>query len=130
DQAHDATYDLKTNLSKDALLEIIGQYDALIVRSGTRVDRDVLAAGERLRVVGRAGMGVDNIDVRASTMRGIVVMNTPDANSIATAEQAMALMLALSRHTAQAHASLLAGEWRRSDFVGIELNGKTLGIVG
>lgn len=130
DRADDATFDMKPNLSKEELLAIIGEYDALIVRSGTRVDGDVIAAGERLRVVGRAGMGVDNIDVRAATMRGIVVMNTPDANSIATAELAMALMLALSRHTAQAHASLLAGEWRRSDFVGTELNGKTLGIIG
>lgn len=130
DQAPDATYDHLPNLSKEELLNIIGDYDALIVRSGTRVDSDVLNAGTKLRVVGRAGMGVDNIDVRTATMRGVVVMNTPDANSIATAEQAMALMLALCRHTAPAHASLLAGEWRRSDFVGIELNGKTLGIIG
>ncbi len=130
DRAGDVSYDHLPNLSKDELLKIIGDYDALIVRSGTQVDSDILQAGSRLRVVGRAGMGVDNIDVRAATMRGIVVMNTPDANSVATAEQAMALMLALCRHIAPAHASLLAGEWRRSDFVGIELKGKTLGIVG
>lgn len=129
-QAEDATYDHLPGLSKEELLGIIGEYDALIVRSGTYVDSDLLAAGKKLKVVGRAGMGVDNIDMRAATMRGVVVMNTPGANSIATAEQAMGLMLALSRHTALAHASLLAGEWRRTEFVGVELNGKTLGIVG
>ena len=128
--AADVEYDHKPDLTKEELLAVIGDYDALIVRSGTNVDSDVLRAGARLRVVGRAGMGVDNIDLRTATMQGIVVMNTPDANSVATAEQTLALMLALSRHTAQAHASLLAGEWRRSDFVGVELNGKTLGIVG
>lgn len=129
-QADDATHDHRPNLSREELLAIIGDYDALIVRSGTRVDAELLAAGKKLRVVGRAGMGVDNIDMHTATMRGIVVMNTPDANSVATAEQTMALMLALSRHTAVAHASLLAGEWRRSDFVGVELDNKTLGIVG
>lgn len=130
EQCDDATYDHKPGLSKEALLKIIGDYDALIVRSGTRVDADVIQEAKKLRVIGRAGIGVDNIDMRAATMRGIVVMNTPDANSVATAEQALTLMLALSRHTAPAHASLLAGEWRRSDFVGVELKGKTLGIVG
>ncbi|HZD10236.1 MAG TPA: phosphoglycerate dehydrogenase [Candidatus Binatia bacterium] len=130
DQAGDATYDHKPGVSREELLAIIGDYDALIVRSGTRVDAELLAAGKKLRVVGRAGMGVDNIDMRAATMRGIVVMNTPDANSVATAEQAMALMLALCRHLPAAHASLLAGEWRRSDFVGAQLYGKTLGIIG
>ena len=130
DQAPDVEYNHSPDLPREALLAAIGDYDALIVRSGTKVDAEVLKAGTRLRVVGRAGMGVDNIDMRAATMHGIVVMNTPDANSVATAEQAMALMLALSRHTAQAHASLLAGEWRRSDFVGVELNRKTLGVVG
>lgn len=130
DDANDAVYDHEPGLSREELLSCIGNYDALIVRSGTDVDAELLEAGTRLRVVGRAGMGVDNIDMRTATMRGIVIMNTPDANSVATAEQAMALMLALSRHTAQAHASLLAGEWRRSDFVGVELKGKTLGVIG
>jgi D-3-phosphoglycerate dehydrogenase len=130
DQAQDASYDMKTGLSKEELLAVIPQYDALIVRSGTRVDKDVITAGERLKVVGRAGIGIDNIDVRAATMRGVIVMNTPAANSVATAEQAMALMLALSRHTAAAHASLKEGEWRRSEFVGVQLYGKTLGIIG
>ena len=81
-------------------------------------------------MIGRAGIGVDNIDVNEATLRGITVMNTPSANSIATAEQTMALMLAVSRHTSQAHASLLADEWKRSQFVGTELYGKTLGIIG
>lgn len=129
-QAADAAYDLKTGLSKEELLAAIPAYDALIVRSGTKVDADVLAAGDRLRVVGRAGMGVDNIDVRAATMRGIIVMNTPQANSIATAEQAMALMLAASRFTAQSHRSLADGEWNRSQYAGIQLYRKTLGIIG
>jgi D-3-phosphoglycerate dehydrogenase / 2-oxoglutarate reductase len=130
DAAGDATYDVKTGLSKEDLLAVIGDYDALIVRSGTQVDAGVIDAGKKLKVIGRAGMGVDNIDVRAATMAGIVVMNTPDANSIATAEQTMTLMLALSRHTAAAHTSVGLGEWRRSDFVGVQLYGKTLGIIG
>jgi D-3-phosphoglycerate dehydrogenase / 2-oxoglutarate reductase len=129
-QASDASHDLNTGLSKEELLAIIPDYDALIVRSGTKVDADVLAAATNLKVVGRAGMGVDNIDVRAATKRGIIVMNTPQANSIATAEEAMTLMLAASRHTAHAHTSLQAGEWRRSDFVGWQLYRKTLGIIG
>jgi len=128
--AEDAVYDLKTGLSKKELLEIIPEYDALIVRSGTKVDEDVLKAGKNLKVVGRAGMGVDNIDVRAATLAGIIVMNTPGANSVATAEQALALMLGVARHIAPAHASLAAGEWKRSAFTGTELMGKTLGIIG
>ncbi|MCI0396937.1 MAG: phosphoglycerate dehydrogenase [Chloroflexi bacterium] len=129
-QVQDATYDSKTDLAKEELLEIIPEYDALIVRSGTKVDADVLKAGKNLKLVGRAGIGVDNIDVKAATLRGIIVMNTPQANAIATAEQTMALILAASRFTAVAHASLKAGEWRRSDFTGWQLYRKTLGIVG
>jgi D-3-phosphoglycerate dehydrogenase len=130
EQAKDATYDLKTGLSKEELIALLPEYDALIVRSETKADAEVLAAGKKLKVVGRAGMGVDNIDVRAATMRGIIVMNTPQANSIATAEQALALMLAASRYTAQSHASLLAGEWNRSQYTGVQLYRKMLGIVG
>jgi D-3-phosphoglycerate dehydrogenase len=129
-EADDVAYEMKTTLSKDELVAAIGGYDALIVRSGTQVDADVLKAGGKLKVVGRAGAGVDNIDVEAATLQGIVVMNTPGANSVATAEQTLALMLAVSRHTAQAHASLLAGEWQRSRFTGRELFGKVLGIIG
>ncbi|MFZ0548964.1 MAG: phosphoglycerate dehydrogenase [Candidatus Promineifilaceae bacterium] len=130
EEADDATYDLKTNLTKEELLETIPEYDALIVRSGTKVDADVLAAGKNLKVVGRAGIGVDNIDVKAATLQGIIVMNTPQANAIATAEHAFALILGVSRHVAPAHASLVAGEWRRSEFTGRQIYRKTLGIIG
>jgi D-3-phosphoglycerate dehydrogenase len=126
----DVTVDVKTGLSRDELLHIIPEYDALIVRSGTQVTAEVLAAGKKLRVVGRAGVGVDNIDVKSATMNGIVVMNTPGANSMATAELTMGLMMAVSRNIPQAHASLGAGEWRRGDFVGSQLYRKTLGIIG
>ncbi len=129
-EAADAAYEMKTGLSKAELLALIPEYDALIIRSGTQVDADVLAAGVNLKVVGRAGIGVDNIDIPAATRRGIIVMNTPAANSVATAEQTMALMLATSRHTAQADASMRAGEWNRSQYTGVELHGKTLGIIG
>lgn len=128
--AEDVQVDVKLGLPKDELLQIVSEYDALIVRSETKVDADVLAAATKLKVVGRAGMGVDNIDVKAATRRGVIVMNTPGANSIATAEQTMALMLAVSRHTAVAHTSLKAGEWNRSQYVGTELYGKTLGVIG
>lgn len=129
-EMNDVTYDMKTGLSPEELAEILPNYDALIVRSGTKVTADLLAAGENLVVVGRAGIGVDNVDIGAATRRGIIVMNTPAANSIATAEQTMALMLAVSRHTAVGHQSLKEKEWRRSEFVGTQLYGKTLGVVG
>ena len=128
--ADDATFDLKTDLDKKELLAIIADYDGLIVRSGTRVDTDAIHAAKKLKVIGRAGIGVDNIDVHAATMAGIVVMNTPNANSIATAEQTLALMLGICRHTASAHASVKAGEWNRAQFTGMELYGKALGIIG
>ena len=130
DQAEDTQYDMKTGLSKDELMAILPEYDALIIRSDTKADADVLAAGTKLKVVGRAGVGIDNIDVAAASQRGIIVMNTPTSNNIATAEQAMALMLAASRFTAQAHNALAEGLWERSKFVGYELNGKTLGVIG
>lgn len=130
DQAEDAQYDMKTGMSKEELIAAIPDYDALIVRSGTKADADVLAAGKKLRVVGRAGVGVDNIDIPAASQRGIIVMNTPTANNIATAEQAMTLMLAVSRFTVPAHNSLAVGRWDRSKYVGRELHGKTLGVIG
>lgn len=128
--AEDAAFDVRLGLKKDQLLDIIPEYDAIIVRSGTTVDKDVLEAGTNLRAVGRAGIGVDNIDIQAATARGVIVMNTPQANAIATAEQAMTLMLAVSRFTAQSHASVAVGEWRRSAFVGQQLYRKTLGVIG
>lgn len=129
-QMSDVTYDLRTGLSKEALLEAIADYDAVIVRSDTFIDADVIAAGKRLKVVGRAGIGVDNIDVPAASAHGVMVMNTPHSNSVATAEQTFTLLLATSRRTVQAHNSLAAGHWERSRFVGTELYGKTLGIIG
>lgn len=130
DAAKDVTYDMITGLSEPELIARIPDYQGLIIRSGTKVTADVLAAGKNLKVVGRAGIGVDNIDIRAATMNGVIVMNTPQANSIATAEQTVALMLAASRHTAQAHISLAGGEWQRSKFVGQQLYRKVLGLIG
>jgi D-3-phosphoglycerate dehydrogenase / 2-oxoglutarate reductase len=129
-QAADVAYDMHTGLSKEDLLPLMPDYDAVIVRSDTRLDADLIAAGQRLKVIGRAGIGVDNIDVPAASARGILVMNTPHANSVATAEQTLALMLAACRHTVPAHNSVAAGQWERSRFVGTELAGKTLGIIG
>jgi D-3-phosphoglycerate dehydrogenase len=112
------------------LLARIGDYDALIVRSETKVDAEVIERGVKLRVVGRAGIGVDTIDVDAATHRGIIVMNTPQANTIATCEHTLAMMLALARNIPQADASLRRGEWTRSKFMGEQLMGKTLGVIG
>ncbi len=130
DKAADAAYDMKTGLSKEELLAIIPEYDGLIIRSDTRPEADVIAAGKKLKVIGRTGIGVDNIDIAAATKQGVVVMNTPGSNSVATAEQTMALMLAVTRYTVPAHNSLAAGEWNRAQFAGTELFGKVLGIVG
>lgn len=130
DEASDVSYDMKLKMPMAELLEVIPEYDAIIVRSGTKVDADVLDAGTRLKVVGRAGIGVDNIDIQAATARGIIVMNTPQANAVATAELAIGLMLSVSRHIATGHASLLDGRWQRSDFVGQQLYRKCLGIIG
>ena len=128
--AADAECDVNTGLTPDELIAAIDGYDALIVRSATKVNDAVLAAASNLKIIGRAGMGVDNIDVTAATQRGVIVMNTPSANSVATAEQTMALMLATTRHTAAAHQTLAEGRWERSKYAGTELSGKTLGVVG
>lgn len=122
--------DVRTGLAKAALVAIVGDYDGLCVRSTTRVDAEVLAAATRLKVVARAGIGVDNIDVAAATARGVVVMNTPLGNAITTAEHAVALMFALARQIPAADAATQAGEWPKSRFLGVELSGKTLGLVG
>jgi len=122
--------DVKVGLSKEQLEQIIGNYDGLAVRSATKVTEKIIAAGNRLRVVGRAGIGVDNIDTRAATTRGIIVMNTPYGNSITTAEHAISLMLALARQIPQADRSTQAGKWEKSKFMGVELFGKTLGVIG
>ncbi len=122
--------DVKTGMSPDELKAVIGQYDGLAIRSASKVSADVLKAATNLKVVGRAGIGVDNVDVPAATARGIVVMNTPFGNSITTAEHALALIFALARDIPQANASTHAGKWEKTRFMGVELTGKTLGVVG
>ncbi len=122
--------DVKTGLSPEEQAAIIGQYDGVAVRSATKLKGDVLAAATNLKVVGRAGIGVDNIDVPGCTARGIVVMNTPFGNSITTAEHAIAMMFALAREIPAADASTQASKWEKSKFMGVEVTGKTLGIVG
>jgi D-3-phosphoglycerate dehydrogenase len=118
-------------VSPAELLEIIPDYDAVITRSETKVTADVLARGQRLKVVGRAGVGVDNIDVEAATERGVVVVNVPGANTLSTAEHAFGMLIALARHIPQAHHALAKeGRWDRKTYVGTELYGKTLGIIG
>jgi D-3-phosphoglycerate dehydrogenase len=122
--------DVRTGLAKDELLKIIGDYDGLAVRSATKADKDVLAAAKRLKVIGRAGIGVDNVDIPAATASGVVVMNTPFGNSITTAEHAIALMFALARQLPAADASTQGGKWEKNRFMGVELYGKTLGLIG
>jgi D-3-phosphoglycerate dehydrogenase len=122
--------DQKTGLSEEQLLEIIGEYDGLAIRSATKVTATVLAAAKKLRVVGRAGIGVDNVDVKAATSHGVVVMNTPFGNSVTTAEHAISLMMALARQIPAASASTHAGKWEKNKFMGVELAGKTLGLIG
>ena len=122
--------DEKPGLTPDELKAIIGDYDGLAIRSATKVTRQILEAADRLKVVGRAGIGVDNVDIPAATARGVVVMNTPFGNSITTAEHAIALMFALARQLPQADASTQAGKWEKNRFMGVELTGKTLGLIG
>ncbi len=122
--------DDRAGIDAGELRSIIGDYDALVVRSRTRVTEAVLEAGQRLRVVGRAGVGVDNIDVEGAEKRGIAVLNAPGGNVVSAAELTMALMLSLVRHIPQAAASLKRGKWERDRFKGVELRGKTLGLIG
>ena len=122
--------DVKPGLPADELVTIIDNYDGLAIRSATKVTGDVIAAAKNLKVVGRAGIGVDNVDVPAATQQGIVVMNTPGGNSITTAEHAIALMFALARQIPAADRSTQAGKWEKSRFMGVEMTGKTLGVVG
>ena len=115
---------------KDKLAEIIGNYDGLAIRSATKVTPKILANAKNLKVIGRAGIGVDNVDIPAATAKGIIVMNTPFGNSITTAEHAITLMLALARQIPQADASTQAGKWEKNKFMGVEITGKTLGVIG
>ncbi len=125
-----AEVDVKTGLSPGDLAAIIGEYEGLLVRSETKVTAGIIEAGRRLQVIARAGVGIDNIDVEAATQKGIVVVNAPAANTMAAAEHAIALMMALARNIPQAHESLRDGAWKRQSFVGVEVQNKTLGIVG
>ncbi|MDT5155848.1 MAG: D-3-phosphoglycerate dehydrogenase / 2-oxoglutarate reductase [Acidobacteriota bacterium] len=120
----------RTGLKGEELSEALGGADGLVVRSETKVTAQLLEAAARLRVIGRAGVGVDNIDVPAATQRGVIVMNAPDGNTMTTAEHTLALLLALARRVPSGQASLKAGRWERKKFVGVELRGKTLGVVG
>ncbi|HEY9166111.1 MAG TPA: phosphoglycerate dehydrogenase [Candidatus Kryptonia bacterium] len=122
--------DAKPGLPPDEIKKIIGGYDALIVRSGTKVTADIIAEAKSMKVIGRAGAGVDNIDVPAATRKGIIVMNTPGGNTVSTAEHTMALMLSMARNIPQSYRDLQGGKWERKKYMGTELLGKTLGIVG
>ena len=124
------TVDVKTDLKPEALKEIIKDYDALVVRSATKVTKEIIQAADKLKVIGRAGVGLDNVDLEAATAKGIIVMNTPAGNTISTAEHTFSMILTLSRNIAQANASMKKGEWKRSKFMGVELYNKVLGIVG
>ena len=125
-----AQVDLKFGIKPDELLAIIGDYDALLVRSQTKVTKEVIQAGRKLQIIARAGVGIDNVDVTEATKHGIVVVNAPTGNTISAAEHTIALMLALSRHIPQANATLKTGTWERTKFTGTEVRGKTLGVIG
>jgi D-3-phosphoglycerate dehydrogenase len=125
-----AHVDYETDLTPAALIDRIGQYDALMIRSGTKVNAEVIEAAHRLKIIGRAGVGVDNVDLQAATRKGIVVVNSPEGNTVAAAEHAIAMMMSLARYVPQANASLKSGQWKRSQFMGVEVYKKTLGIVG
>jgi len=122
--------DVITDLKKDDLINIVGEYDGIAVRSATKITADVIKAAKNLKVVGRAGIGVDNVDIPAATAAGVIVMNTPHGNSITTAEHAIALMMALARELPAANASTQAGKWEKNRFLGVELTGKVLGLIG
>ncbi len=125
-----AQVDIRPGLKPDELIATIGDYEALVVRSQTQVSAEVIQAGKKLQIIARAGVGIDNIDVKEATRRGIVVVNAPTGNTVSAAEHTIALMLALARHIPQANALLKSGIWRRSDFMGTEVRGKTLGVIG
>lgn len=122
--------DVNTGLSPEELKEIIGNYDGLVIRSATKVTSDLLEQAHNLKVVGRAGIGLDNVDIAAASQKGIVVMNAPDGNATTTAEHAIAMMMALSRNIPQASASMKEGKWEKKNFMGREVTGKTFGVIG
>ena len=122
--------DVKTGLPKEELIKIVGDYDGIAIRSATKLTADVIKAAKKLKVIGRAGIGVDNVDIPAATAAGVIVMNTPFGNSITTAEHAISLMLALARDLPAANASTQAGKWEKNRFMGVEITGKVLGLIG
>jgi D-3-phosphoglycerate dehydrogenase len=130
DRGIDVTFDPSIGKDKDKLLEVIGEYDGLAIRSATKVTEKILAAATNLKVIGRAGIGVDNVDIPEASKRGIIVMNTPFGNMITTAEHAIAMMFAVARQIPEASASTHAGKWEKSKFMGVELTSKTLGVIG
>ena len=129
-QAANVTVDVRTDLTPAQLIEVIPAYDALLVRSSTTVTAEVIRAGKRLRVVGRAGVGVDNIDVDAATQAGVIVVNAPTGNTVAAAEHTIALLMSMARLIPQADAHVRTGNWKRNKFVGVEVRDKVLGTVG
>ena len=130
DRGVEVDFQPKLGGDKDKLAELVGEFDGLAVRSATKVTAKVLDKAKRLKVIGRAGIGVDNIDLAAATAKGVIVMNTPFGNSITTAEHAITLMLALARQIPQADASTQAGKWEKNRFMGVEITSKTLGVIG
>ncbi|ART99601.1 phosphoglycerate dehydrogenase [Yoonia vestfoldensis] len=130
DRGIDVDFQPKLGNDKEKLLEIIGNYDGLAIRSATKATEKIIAAATNLKVIGRAGIGVDNVDIPAASKKGIIVMNTPFGNSITTAEHAISLMMAVARQIPEANASTHAGKWEKSRFMGVELTNKTLGVIG
>ena len=122
--------DIMPNMEPAELIKVINNYDALVTRSLTRVTKEVIEASTRLKVIGRAGVGVDNIDIPAATAKGIVVLNTPEGNTMAATEHTVAMLMAMTRHIPQAHQSIQEGKWDRKSFTGIQVQGRTLGIIG
>ncbi|HHT51495.1 MAG TPA: phosphoglycerate dehydrogenase [Eubacteriaceae bacterium] len=128
--AEDVEVDIKTDLSPDELKSIIGNYHGLLVRSQTKVTKEIITAAKNLLVIGRAGVGIDNIDLKTATEHGIAVINAPDGNTISTTELSFAMLMSLARWLPQAHGDLKMGQWNRKKYVGVELNNKVLGIIG
>ena len=129
-QEPEISVDVQTGLPEKELMKLIAGYEALIIRSGTKVTRSVIEAGKRLKVIGRAGVGLDNVDVEAASEHGVIVMNTPGGNTVSTAEHTMSLILSLARNIPQSSFSIRQGKWERKQFLGVELCGKTLGVIG
>lgn len=130
EKAKSIEVEVKTGLSSEELVACIGEYDGLIVRSETKVTKEVIEAGKKLQVIGRAGVGLDNIDVPAATKKGIIVMNAPGGNTVSTAELTMGMLIALSRNIPQADKSVKSGQWERKKYTGVEVSGKILGVIG